>query len=254
MNEAVIRKLNQINQDFYQSAAQSFSSTRQQPWHGWEQVLEALPASFKQKKLRVLDLGCGNGRFGQFLAEEQLTFEYLGADQSLELLKVAEEQLQNSLSENSLTLQKLDLVEELIQKKPLFSNDLGQFDLIVLFGVMHHIPSMQLRQELLQQLLALLTQNGVMVVSFWQFDRNPQLFARRIDPVQVLGTEGSEIEPGDYFLTWEREVSATRYCHLANAEEQHTLMNTLSNDVLRTFQADGKSGHDNEYWVVQKTT
>lgn len=253
MNTNLVKKLNQVNQDFYQKTASSFSSTRQQPWHGWEQMLESFLLELKQKKLRVLDLGCGNGRFAEFLKKTELTFEYLGVDQSTELLHLAKEQLTSILPEGSFTLQKLDIVDQLIEQKPLFNESIGQFDLIVVFGVMHHIPSKQLRQELLQQLQSLLNHNGVLVVSFWQFDRNLQLFARRVDPIGILGAEASELESGDFFLTWEREVRTTRYCHLTNFEEQQALINTLSAKVINTFEADGKSGHDNQYWVIQKT-
>ena len=46
--------------------------------------------------MRVLDLGCGNGRFAEFLAQnldQNIKIEYVGIDSSGELLELAQKHL-----------------------------------------------------------------------------------------------------------------------------------------------------------------
>src|SRR5690349_758474 len=89
MDEATIRRLNQINREFYRITADSFDQSRQHAWAGWEQLLEYL-----KPPLSVLDVGCGNGRFGLFLAEALSgDILYLGVDSSPILLERAKQAL-----------------------------------------------------------------------------------------------------------------------------------------------------------------
>lgn len=72
MDDATIRRLNAINREFYRITAEVFDQTRGQPWPGWEQVLAYIGADAQKRvptMLLVLDVGCGNGRFGVFLAK-----------------------------------------------------------------------------------------------------------------------------------------------------------------------------------------
>lgn len=64
MDETTRQKCISLTSDFYAEVADSFSSTRQSAWHGWQKVIEAveLPNEFS-----VLDLACGNLRFEEFL-------------------------------------------------------------------------------------------------------------------------------------------------------------------------------------------
>ncbi|MGV2437992.1 MAG UNVERIFIED_CONTAM: class I SAM-dependent methyltransferase [Anaerolineae bacterium] len=79
MQQATIDHLNQLNQAFYRTTAQDFSETRQTAWQGWARLSAFLPAV---TPLRVLDVGCGNGRFAHFLHQHNptLPIHYHGID------------------------------------------------------------------------------------------------------------------------------------------------------------------------------
>jgi tRNA (uracil-5-)-methyltransferase TRM9 len=250
MNTALIRQLNLLNQQFYQKVGQSFSDTRQHPWPGWEVVWSHLQTQFeKPQPARVLDLGCGNGRFAKFLASKTKHFSYLGIDQDEQLLEFARQELEHHVLDST-TLLKLDLIDALLTNDHL-PQVTGQFDVIVLLGVLHHVPSHQLRQKLLQILRNLLTPTGTLVVTCWQFQHSRNLMTRQVSPA-TLAVDSAELEPNDYFLTWEREVPATRYCHLIDQSEQDQLVEEVGLKKISRFVADGFFSKANEYLVLTR--
>ena len=65
MKQATILQLNDLNQHFYKVTAEEFSKTRSFYWKGWGELIEPLKEIGKNHpQLKVLDIGCGNGRFG----------------------------------------------------------------------------------------------------------------------------------------------------------------------------------------------
>jgi 2-polyprenyl-3-methyl-5-hydroxy-6-metoxy-1,4-benzoquinol methylase len=66
MQEGIVTQLNQLNTHFYQIVASDFDESRQYFWSGWDSCLPELHKLVSETggKLQVLDLGCGNGRFG----------------------------------------------------------------------------------------------------------------------------------------------------------------------------------------------
>ena len=128
MNLKTQRRLNEINRSFYRVTASEFSATRQSAWQGWRRMLHSveLPVS------SVMDIGCGNGRFGRFLAEgQEQAIVYYGIDSSSELLAAARRQLAD------LPHLQLELVEQdiVVDQLPTL-----QAQLVVLFGLLHHVP------------------------------------------------------------------------------------------------------------------
>ncbi|MGH9460977.1 MAG: methyltransferase domain-containing protein, partial [Vicinamibacteria bacterium] len=92
MDWSTILALNAINRDFYTQRAEEFAATRGGPWRGWRRLLEPLQAC--EEPLSVLDVGCGNGRFGMFLRENlQKPFRYVGIEVSAAALESARENL-----------------------------------------------------------------------------------------------------------------------------------------------------------------
>src|SRR5262249_27052668 len=100
MNDATARALAAINRDFYRDHAAEFSATRSAPWRGWAgpaappRAAPRAPAGRAVpggRAVRVLDVGCGNGRFARWLAPALAprAVEVWGVDASKPLLAVA---------------------------------------------------------------------------------------------------------------------------------------------------------------------
>ncbi len=227
MNDATIRTLNAINQRFYATVAAEFDATRQTPWQGWEQVAEIMRAGLRPAptEIRVLDVGCGNGRFGVFLADRlgRDGLHYHGIDSSAALLDRA----RLALADIDATFEQRDLVEQ-----PL-DNTLGQFDFVVLFGVLHHVPGADRRLDLLRTLADHVGDGGSLAFSEWRFYEEPKLRERII-----AWDNDIQVEAGDYLLDWRRGETAIRYCHYVDDAEHTRLVRATGLSVEAEYRAD----------------
>ena len=99
MNKKLVKKLNQINMDFYRAVADDFDSSRDYYWAGWKKVLDYVRENDIDVK-SVLDVGCGNGRFGEFVREKLGSgVKYLGLDSCERLIESARLRVNDSKSE-----------------------------------------------------------------------------------------------------------------------------------------------------------
>lgn len=248
MNHKTIQQLNQLNQDFYNTIATSFDETRSRPWEGWKQIIPVLEKAFSYTStMSVLDLGCGNGRWGEFLAQSfpSTNILYQGLDANESLLESA----QSRLNQPNLTfsLQSTDLVNSILDNTlPQFDRD---FDIIAVFGVMHHIPSTELRRKLLTWCCERLNEKGILVLSLWHFNESKQ-FHRHLTETQVtaLNIDTAQLEEKDYFLDWQRGTRAIRYCHLVDEVEERELIKLDQWEYLDRFKEDTS----NLYLILQK--
>lgn len=230
MDEDTIRRLNQINKRFYETVADDFDATRTNHWQGWERLLPLL-----QAPLSVLDVGCGNGRFGVFLSQHLgRDFHYHGIDNNSALL----ERARHSLTDLDPRLEERDIV-----KHP---PETGTYDLVVLFGVLHHIPGAERRLTLIQKLADRVAQNGLLVFTCWRFYEYAR-FRERIVPMP----ENLRIEKNDYLLDWRRGSQALRYCHYVDDEELQHLVSASGLQATLQYRADGQSGDMNVYVLLK---
>jgi tRNA (uracil-5-)-methyltransferase TRM9 len=221
-----LKEITDLNKDFYSKHSESFDKSRSYGfWEGFEEVLKFLP-----QNLKILDLGCGNGRFLKFLLEENYKFnEYLGTDNSVEFIRKNQEKYSSFKFENLDVILDLDKINE-------------KFSLIVAFGISHHIPSRGYRQEWFENISNLVTKGGFVVISFWDFDRNKN--------DKNFKTQIYKIEENDYFLGWKEDYSSHRYCHYFNEQEIDEIIHNFQEfKLLSKFQKD-----QNTYLILQKNS
>lgn len=244
MDEATIHKLNAINREFYRVTADEFDQTRGQAWAGWEVVWSQIETHIPSEVFLVLDVGCGNGRFGVFLHEKlkrtghALSLQYHGMDNNPRLLEHARQSL-NKLPNATFTLEQRDIVEN--------PPDTGAYDLVALFGVMHHIPGAAQRLDFIRTLAGRVKPKGWLVFACWRFYEYAR-FQERIVP----WPEDLEVEAGDYLLDWRRGEVALRYCHYVDDTEHTALIEVSGLRGIATFRADGQGGKTNQYSVLRR--
>jgi SAM-dependent methyltransferase len=233
MNDATVKRLNQINQDFYRITAASFDESRSEPWPGWDVLLPYLKTPFS-----VLDVGCGNGRFGLFLADKLgANLIYHGLDNNPALLDRA----RAALSHLNARLDERDIVTN--------PPDEGTYDLVALFGVLHHVPGDDQRRALMRQLAQRVAPGGYLVFAAWRFYDYAR-FRERVVPWPDDLTD--EIEPGDYLLDWRRGERALRYCHYVDDAEHAALIAAAGLTEIITYRADGRTNDINRYSLLKR--
>jgi tRNA (uracil-5-)-methyltransferase TRM9 len=233
MDAATIQRLNDINRSFYATTATEFDATRGQSWPGWKPIVP-----YVSTPLSVLDIGCGNGRFGLFL-REHLTgpLTYTGLDNNPTLLKAAQHAL-SSQPEMTTSLLPFDLLLDPLPTQT--------FDLVVMFGVLHHVPGRHTREALMHSLAACVAPNGFLSVAAWCFYEYPR-FQERIVP----WPDDIAVESHDYLLDWRRGERAMRYCHYVDDQEHADLMALTGLKIVTTYRADGFTGDVNRYSLLQ---
>lgn len=252
MKASTVAALERINRDFYRQRASEFSDTRKQPWPGWQRVLELARRNLGTHRISILDLGCGNGRLlgelGRVLGGANVEISYLGIDVSLPLLALAA----GAAHSAGLPASRL-MAADLVQRPLAELESATGFDLILNFGLMHHLPSRRVRRRLLAESSLRLRDGGVMAVSFWQFG-DKERFRRRFVPWRddaAHGVDPRDLEAGDHLLAW-ADSGAARYCHFADAQEAEALVTELELKRLSSFREDGNSRDLNLYHVLRK--
>ena len=141
MKQATREWLHQLNLRFYEEQAEAFSETRSRPWPGCARVLDALAAAHHER-VRVLDIGCGNGRLLPALqARFGAAIDYTGLDASARLLALARARFGGSAARFVPTDFLVDPAARVLPE--------GPFELVALFGVVHHVPGEEARSALL---------------------------------------------------------------------------------------------------------
>jgi ubiquinone/menaquinone biosynthesis C-methylase UbiE len=190
MNINYARKILEKTVSDYNSIADKYSRVRGEDWKEMDFLFDCLnPGN------RVLDLGCGNGRFfPSFLKKE---VEYLGADPSLNLVNLAKEKY----PQGNFRVVSVDSLP--------FPDSF--FDKVFSIAVLHHIPSLDLRLLFLEEIRRTLKEGGYLILTAW-------------DLKEKMGKRGlfgwfkaRNLDRGDVFLPW--YGSKDTYFHCFNLEE-----------------------------------
>ena len=227
MNNQIVRQLLAINHRFYSEFARAFSETRSSAQTRLDRIV-----AYIGNDVKVLDVGCGNGRLAERLENEGRRVDYVGIDASPELVALA-----------AARKSKLHRVAAEFFVADITAADWSaalppdSFDIAVALAVLHHIPSFDLRVQVLRELGARLKPGGTFVMTNWHFERNERL-RKKIVPWENVGIDASEVESGDALLTWQRGGIGYRYLHLITQSEVLRLANESGLHVVKQFYAD----------------
>ena len=289
VDDATARGLIALNNRFYAEHAASFSATRTAPWEGWRRLacelrergwagsggdeagiaprgpsaplddgapLAAAATDRTHARRSVLDLACGNLRFGRFLA---------GAFPELDLDLAAVDdcpELAGDARDLPVTFRQLDVLDALLDGRDL-APELGQpLDLTVCFGFMHHVPGAELRRRVLDALVDATAPGGFVALSFWRFMDDGRLApkAERADGLAAgkapfSGFSAGALDDGDHFLGWQDEPCPLRYSHHFDEGEVDCWASGAGGRARggARWSADGRGGTLNRYLLLQRS-
>jgi SAM-dependent methyltransferase len=251
MQPQMIAKLHHINQEFYQTFARSFASTRRRLQPGIRKILRDIPAHGNW-----LDVGCGSGALAVEWLRQQRTGLYQGVDFSQGLLGEAEKEIRtvHSPTELEIKFSHADLVSENWISPFKDKNWNG----VICFAVLHHIPGTELRQRMCTSIGRLLGEQKMLHLSVWQVNNSPRLM-QRILPWNEAGLNEDELDEGDVLMDWragtesEDHSRGIRYVHIFTENELADLAERSGFEVKDSFFSDGKEGNLGLYqsWEVK---
>lgn len=245
MDRSTVLRLLTINRQFYDRFAEDFAATRRPQQPGLQRLLPLLSL---QDDDWLLDVGCGNGRLAQLLEAElpARRLHYVGLDASARLLATAQQASKDLQHVRAQFIQADVTAPGWTDRLPAGRS----YQAITLLAVLHHLPGRSLRRDLLTTLRLLLTADGVLALSTWQFLNSARL-RRKIIPWESIGLDPTALEPGDYLLDWQRGGWGLRYCHLIDEAELRELAHAAGYTVTTTYQADGREGNLNLFAILR---
>jgi len=197
-------------QSTYDRIAAHFSKTREYAWPEVETFLDGRTAR------RALDIGCGNGRHAELLAERAEAV--VGVDLSRELLREAVTRARERGYGGAISFVHGDAAA-----LPIGTGAVG---LAVYVATLHHLPSREARVRSLDELARVLARDGTALVSAWSTAHD------RFDREEGFDTTVDWTLPGG--------ETVPRYYHIYSPEEFEA---DLAESALEVVDSDVSSGN-----------
>lgn len=145
LNWTNMHKLTKKLQQFYNQNAEHFSQTRKKHWPEFDYIIEKINA-YPWKKIVIRELGCGDGRFYNYLIKNcSKQMNYTGIDIADKLLDIAKK---NNPKATFVHADMVDYIQKWKQES---------VDIIVSIASFQHIPTVWQRMLLLKNIYRLLT-------------------------------------------------------------------------------------------------
>ena len=239
MDSSTAQKIIEVNRQFYTRFGAEFSATRQRLQPGVKRILDDLRGNET-----LLDAGCGNGKLARELTRRGHRGSYFGVDFSPPLLDAASTSAPHAFP---VKFAQADLTsgEWALNSPP------STFDIVFAFAVLHHIPSVEMRLNILRTIKNLLKAGGHFILSNWQF-LNSEKLRSRIQSWTQVNIREDEVDTGDYLLDWRSGGSGLRYAHHFSSEELSALADQSGMRIAASFLADGENGNLGLYQVWDK--
>lgn len=193
----------------YGEIAEEFSQSRKAYWPEFQFFLSYIP-----ENTSLLDAGCGDGRFMQFLKDQKRFVNYTGMDFSPELLRIAKKKFPKE------DFVEADMSSDILPKR---------FDRILCCAAFHHIPGKTLRKKTLRNFSHMLKDEGLLLLSVWNLWQLKYIgaFARSILHMLFF------MDPRDVFIPFGKKKNL-RYYHAFLPWEMRSLLQECGFVIERT--------------------
>jgi SAM-dependent methyltransferase len=255
---------NSINTRFYGEVFETWNNQDDYYWPGFwdlypfiDQVFKKIEQEEKRSVFKVIDLGCANGRFLNFLEFVFPEYKFIKTGIDFVDFKMV----------NDTNFVKLDLTSEDFKTWVLANHK--QYDLVTLFGVYHHIQGQHNRDQLTSNIINLMSDNALYVFTRWNFLTFPRLKKHIVfrDDLQQIAIDHpsfsnivnqislnySNFEFGDYILKWNKIKFGLRFANYMDQLEIQIMIDKQGLKIVTQFDADDKTDNRNSYFVCQKT-
>jgi len=180
----------------YNLIAEDFSRTREEIWPEMRFLFD----DYLMAGEKVLDLGCGNGRWFELFKEKKV--DYVGVDFSEKLIEIAKKNYPQA---------KFQMTDVL--NLPFPNN---YFDKIYSIAVLHHIPSEEFRLKSLKEAKRVLKPEGLLILTVWRFHEPKELYLILKYTILKL-IRRSKLDRKDIFEPWGKKIK--RYYHCFSKRE-----------------------------------
>jgi len=221
----------QENRKNYNLIARNFSGTREYP----REEIRFLFERYLKPNDRILDLGCGNGRYYPFCRDKKA--RYTGIDNSQELIKEA----------------KRKHPEAQFITADAFSLPFAEsyFDAVFSIAVFHHIPSKKLRLKFLCEAKRVLKLNGFLVLTVWKpYKQKGSALLFKYTILKLIG--GSRLDFGDVFESWGKNKIPLYRRHFSKRELLRSVKETGLKIEESGLIKNKKGNLQNIYLVARK--
>lgn len=214
MNEKKAKKILEHVKYTYDNIADEFSESRHYIGREFGRFAPHLKGGGK-----IIDLGCGNGRFAAFIDLKGLKNSYLGIDNSTKLIEIARKKhpKHHFIEGNQLNIP----VEN------------SSTDVIVNIRAFHHLPSKKTRVQALSEMRRVLKKDGILIISVWNLWQTKywkQILAAMGRTIFTLGS----YDFNDTFIPWKKKEK--RYYHAFTKRELHQLVLKSNYTILDLFE------------------
>ncbi len=187
---------------------------------------------------KILDLGCGNGRFFPLVKAKKAM--YLGIDSSPGLIAIAQQQYPQAFFHIGDALN-LSLPDK-------------QYDKVYLIALLHHFLTPGQRNQCLGEARRVLKDNGLLLLTVWhpplarQWQlKNKKLFFRNLF-LKLTGRLGWR----DFIKPLDQQQTAPAYYHFFSQKELIRLVSKQGFKVIETGIAANKTHHRSNIYLVAR--
>ncbi len=214
MREKDAQKIMKELREDYNLVASSFASTRDRLWPEMKFLFD-----YAKRGERVLDVGCGNGRFCEYLKEAR----YIGVDFSEGMIKEAQKRYPEK-----------DFYVASVLSLPFKDNF---FSKVYGIAVIHQLPSFQKRKEALLEIKRVLRPGGRVFLTVWNLDKGSFFLIKN-----ALRNLFTPLGPRDFIL------KRRRYYYIFKKGE----LSRLCREAGFSVQEEGeiKKGRESNFYVV----